>query len=116
MKKDIITIDATDKSLGRLASEVSILLRGKNKPNFNPAKDSGCFVIVKNFKKVKISGSKMEDKKYFSHTGMVGREKFTPLKTLFEKNPEKVLKRAVLGMLPKNRLSRTQIKRLKVEE
>jgi len=116
MAKEIKTIDATGKPLGRLASEIAILLRGKDKPDFDPAKDSGRVIIVKNFKKVIISGQKLEQKAYFSHTGRIGREKFTPLKEVFEKDPEKVLKKTVWGMLPKNRLSRAQLKRLKIEE
>jgi len=109
------TIDATDKVLGRLATEIVGLLRGKAKTGFVPYKDMGDFVAVKNVGKMKISGRKMEQKKYFSHSEYMGGVKWMPLNILFEKKPEEVLKRAVLGMLPKNKLRNEAIKRLKFE-
>lgn len=115
-KQETQTIDATDKILGRLASRIAILLRGKHKPDFLPYLDRGDFVIVKNVDKLKFSGKKFEQKKYFSHSGYLGGEKFTPLKTIFQKNPSEVLKRAVFGMLPKNKLRDKMIKRLKFEK
>ncbi len=109
------TIDATDKVLGRLATEIAILLRGKHKPDFLPYKDMGDFVVVKNINKIKISGKKIEQKKYYRHSAYLGGLKEIPLRTLFKKDPAQVLKRAVWGMLPKNKLRAKQIKRLKIE-
>ena len=115
MKRETHTIDATGKVLGRLASEIAVLLRGKHKPDFVPYKDMGDFVVVKNVGKLKITGKKMEQKKYFRHTGYLGGVKEVSLKTLFKANPSQVLKKAVLGMLPKNKLRVKMIKRLKIE-
>lgn len=115
VKRETHTIDATGKVLGRLASEIAVLLRGKHKPNFVPYKDMGDFVIVKNVEKLKITGKKMEQKKYFRHSEYLGGAKFISLKKLFKENPDLVLKEAVLGMLPKNKLRIRQIKRLKIE-
>ena len=115
MKRDTHTIDATGKVLGRLATEIATLLRGKHKPNFLPYKDMGDFVIVRNIEKLKITGRKMEQKKYFTHSEYLGGWKEIPLKILFKKDPVKVFKKAVFGMLPKNRLRAKTIKRLKVE-
>ena len=107
------TIDATNKILGRLATEIAVLLRGKNKPDFAPNKDIGDFIFVKNIEKIKVSGKKYDDKMYYRHSGYLGSLKETPYKKIFEKNPEEVLKKAVYGMLPKNKLRDKQIKRLK---
>ena len=114
MQRKTHTIDATDKSLGRLAVEIATLLRGKQKPDFVPYKDMGDFVVVKNIKKIRITGKKLEQKMYYRHTGYVGSLKKTPMGVLFAKNPKEVLRKAVLGMLPKNKLRAKQIKRLKV--
>lgn len=108
-------IDATNKVLGRLATQIAILLRGKHKPDFVPNKDMGDFIVVKNIEKIKITGKKMEQKKYFHHSGYLGGLKEIPLKKLFEKEPREVFKKAVFGMLPKNKLRAVQIKRLKIE-
>lgn len=115
MKRETHIIDATGKALGRLAAQIAILLRGKHKSDFVPYKDLGDFVIVKNVEKIKITGKKLEKKKYYYHTGYLGGLKAIPLKKIFEKNPAKVLKMAVYGMLPKNKLRAKQIKRLKFE-
>lgn len=115
MQRKTHTIDAAGKVLGRLATKIAILLRGKNKPDFVLNKDMGDFVIVKNFDKIKFTGKKFEQKIYYHHTGYLGGLKETPLKKLFEKNPAEVLKKAVFGMLPKNKLRARQIKRLTVE-
>lgn len=115
MKRETYNIDAANKSLGRLSSEIVILLRGKNKPDFAPHKDEGSVIMVKNVGKIKITGRKIEQKKYFHHTGYLGGLKETPLKKIFPENPKEVLKKAVMGMLPKNRLRRRMIKRLKFE-
>ncbi|OIP75681.1 50S ribosomal protein L13 [bacterium (Candidatus Gribaldobacteria) CG_4_9_14_3_um_filter_36_15] len=114
MERKTHTIDAANKSLGRLAVEVAILLRGKEKPDFVPYKDMGDFVTVKNMEKVRITGKKLEQKMYYRHSGYIGSLKKTPMGIIFAKNPREVLRRAVLGMLPKNKLRAKQIKRLKV--
>lgn len=115
MRRETHTIDATNKILGRLASEIAILLRGKHKPDFDPSKDMGDFVVVKNVEKIKITGKKIEQKKYFRHSDYLGGSKEIPLKKLFKERPAEVLKKAVWGMLPKNRLRKKMIKRLKIE-
>ncbi len=115
MQRKTYTIDATDKVLGRLASRISILLQGKHKPDFFPHKDTGDFVVVKNIAKVKLTGRKIEQKKYFRHSGYMGSEKEIPLKELLIKKPGEALKKAVSGMLPKNRLRKVRLKRLKIE-
>jgi len=108
-------IDATGRVLGRLASQIAILLRGKHKPDFVPHKDMGDFVVVKNVKNIKITGKKIKQKKYYRHSGYLGGLKEIPLEKLFKERPEEVLRRAVYGMLPKNKLRERQIKRLKFE-
>ena len=114
MKRETHTIDATGKVLGRLASEIAVLLRGKNKPDFLPSRDMGDFVVVKNVAKIKITGKKFDKKIYYHHTGYLGGLKKASFKELFRKDPAKVFKKAVFGMLPKNKLRDKQIKRLKI--
>jgi large subunit ribosomal protein L13 len=114
-KKEIYTIDAEGKVLGRLATEIVGLLRGKNKPDFMPNKDSNNYVIIKNVEKIKVTGRKMEQKEYFHHTGYLGRDKHILMKTIFEKKPSEILRKAVSGMLPKNRLRDKQLSRLKFD-
>lgn len=116
MERETHTIDVTDKVLGRLASQIAILLQGKNKPNFVPYSDMGDNVVVKNVQKIKFTGKKLEQKEYFRHSEYLGNKTFTPLKKVFEERPFLVLQRAVLGMLPKNRLRAKMIRRLKVEK
>lgn len=108
-------IDAANKVLGRLAVEVSVLLRGKNKPTFAPHKNEGDFVIVKNIDKLRFTGKKLKQKKYYRHSGYIGSLKATSLEKLYKERPGEVLRRAVMGMLPKNRLRAKAIKRLKIE-
>jgi len=115
MERETHTIDATNKVLGRLAAQIAVLLRGKQKPSFLPYKDAGGFVIVKNINKMILTGKKLEKKKYFRHSGYLGGVKWLPLKKVFKENPGEVLRRAVSGMLPKNKLRARQIKRLKFE-
>ncbi|GAI36891.1 unnamed protein product [marine sediment metagenome] len=115
MERKTYTIDATGKVLGRLATEIAMLLRGKQKSDFVPYRDMGDFVIVKNVSKLKITGKKMEQKKYFRHSGFLGGVKEVPLKKIFKTNPAEVLRKAVFGMLPKNKLRAEQIKKLKIE-
>lgn len=114
MERKTHTIDAANRVLGRLATEIAVLLRGKNKPDFAPNKDMGDFVTVRNFSKIRITGKKFEQKIYYRHTGYLGGLKEVPLKKLFEKDPAEVLKKAVFGMLPKNKLRAKQIKRLRI--
>jgi large subunit ribosomal protein L13 len=110
------TIDATDKILGRLAAQIVLLLRGKHKPDYVPNQDKGDFVIVKNVNKLKVTGKKMEQKKYYRVTGYLGHLKEIPLKRLFKERPAEVLKKAVEGMIPKNRLKAKFIRRLKITQ
>jgi len=105
-------IDATDQAIGRLASQVALLLRGKHKINFSPQIDNGDFVIVSNIDKVKITGKKLEQKKYYSYSGYPGGLKTKKMSDVFKTKPEEVLKRAVYNMLPKNKLRQEMIKRL----
>lgn len=114
-ERKIFTIDANGKILGKLAVHIAILLRGKHKASFEPYKDMGDFVVVKNIDKIKFTGKKIKKKIYYHHTGYLGGLKSITLGKLFEKNPAEVLKKAVFGMLSKNKLRAKQIKRLKFE-
>ena len=116
MERKTHTIDASNKVLGRLAVEIAVLLRGKQKADFAPYKDIGDIVIVKNVDKMKFSGRKLKQKKYYHHSGYLGGLKEITLEKLFEKNPKEVLDKAVFGMLPKNKLRAKIIKRLKYEK
>jgi large subunit ribosomal protein L13 len=118
-KKDDITktwwlVNAEGRILGRLATEVAILLRGKNKPQFSNFLDTGDFVIVVNAEKVSVTGKKLEKKEYYSHSQYPGGLKTEVLKDLLAQKPEEVIKRAVWGMIPKNKLGRAVYKKLKV--
>lgn len=116
MKRNTHKIDAEGKVLGRLASEIAVLLRGKQKPEFVPYIDMGDVVLVKNVRKMKFTGKKMNQKIYYHHPeGYLGDLKEVPLRRLFEKKPSEVLKKAVSGMLPNTKLKSEQIKRLKFE-
>lgn len=107
-------IDATDVVLGRLASQVARLLRGKHKPIFAPHVDTGDFVIVVNADKVVLTGNKLQQKRAYRHSGYPGGLRSIPYSELMEKRPERVIEKAVKGMLPKNSLGRKMIKKLKV--
>ena len=107
-------VDAEGKTLGRLASEVAKVLRGKNKPEFTPHVDTGDYVIVVNADKVAVTGKKMEQKIYYNHSDYVGGMKETPLKVMMQKKPEKVFELAVKGMLPKGPLGAAMLKKLHV--
>ena len=107
-------VDATDKPLGRLASEVASVLRGKHKPTFTPHVDTGDFVVVINAEKVKVTGKKETDKEYMTYSGWKGGEKYTSVERLRAKQPEQLITRAVRGMVPKNRLGRVLMTKLKV--
>lgn len=112
IQRETHLLDATGQSLGRLASKIAILLRGKHKSSFAPHKDVGDFVTVENIEKMIFSGKKMEQKTYYKHSGYPGGLKAWKLKEVFGKNPGAVLRKAVAGMLPKNKLRSQQIKRL----
>jgi large subunit ribosomal protein L13 len=107
-------VDAKDAVLGRLAVKVATYIRGKNKPVFTPNVDTGDFVIVINADKVRLTGNKTADKVYYHHSGYIGGIKSVTAKELLETKPEEIIEKAVWGMLPKNRLGRTMIKKLKV--
>jgi large subunit ribosomal protein L13 len=115
IRHDWHVVDAAGIPLGRLASAVAQLIRGKHKPTFTPHMDGGDFVVVVNAARVKLSGRKAEQKRYFSHSGYMGHESFTPVAGVLEKAPARVIERAVFGMLPKNSLSRQRLRhKLKV--
>jgi large subunit ribosomal protein L13 len=107
-------VDADGKVLGRLASEIAQILRGKHKPMYTPHLDTGDYVVVINADKVRLTGNKAEDKAYFRHSGYMGGERFIPFKDMLEKHPDRVIELAVKGMLPKNNLGRLMRRKLKV--
>ncbi len=107
-------VDAKDAVLGRLAVKVATYLRGKNKPVFTPNVDTGDFIIVINADKVRLTGNKQTDKMYYHHSGYIGGIKAKTANDVLQDSPEKIIEQAVWGMLPKNRLGRTMIKKLKV--
>ena len=107
-------VDATGHTLGRLASEVAKVLRGKNKPIFTPHMDTGDYVIIVKADKIKVTGKKLEQKVYYRHSAYVGGMKETTLKEMLAKKPERVIELAVKGMLPKGPLGRAMIKKLHV--
>jgi large subunit ribosomal protein L13 len=109
-----LVVDAEGKVLGRLASEIAQLLRGKHKPMFSQHLDVGDFVVVVNAEKVRLTGSKEEKKTYFRHSGYMGGERLVPFREVQEKHPERIIDLAVKGMLPKNNLGRLMRRKLKV--
>jgi len=112
--RDWYLVDVDSKVLGRVATQIANVLRGKNKPTFTPSVDTGDFVIVVNAEKIALTGKKMSDKVYYSHSGYVGGLKEITAGKLIEKKPEDLLKKAVKGMLPKNKLARHMLKKLKI--
>ena len=114
IEKKWYVVDATGYTLGRLASEVAKILRGKNKPEYTPHIDTGDYVIVVNAEKVKVTGKKLQQKIYYNHSDYVGGMKETTLAELLAKKPEKVIELAVKGMLPKGPMGRDMIKKLHV--
>ncbi len=114
IEKKWYVVDAKDKVLGRLATEIASRLRGKHKPTFSPFIDNGDFIIVTNADKVQLTGKKWDDKKYYRHTGYMGGIKETTAKDLLVKHPTDLVTNAVKGMLPKNKIGRAQLKKLKV--
>tara|TARA_A100001037_G_scaffold236859_1_gene215921 strand:+ start:67 stop:501 length:435 start_codon:yes stop_codon:yes gene_type:complete len=114
IKRQWYVVDATDKILGRLASEIAQVLRGKRKPEYAPHADIGDHVIVINAEKVRITGNKAEDKVYYHHTGYPGGLRSTSYRRMQERHPDRVIRKAVRGMLPHNNLGRMQFKKLRV--
>ena len=107
-------VDATNKTLGRLSTEIAHRLRGKHKPEFTPHVDTGDYIIVVNAEKISVTGNKLNDKMYYHHTGYIGNMKKTNLADLLDEHPERVIETAVKGMLPKNPLGRAMFSKLKV--
>ncbi len=114
VQRDWHIIDATDKVLGRMASRIAMVLQGKTKPTYTPHVDTGDFVIVTNAGKIKLTGNKINDKVYYSHSGYPGGFKEHPIKTWLEKHPDRVVNLAVKRMLPKTKLGSAMLKKLKI--
>ena len=114
INREWFVVDAQDQVLGRLASQIAHRLRGKHKPEFAPHMDNGDFIVVVNCEKIKVTGKKLTDKKYYRHSGWVGGLKTTQLGDMLADKPARVLTTAVRGMLPKNRLGRAMLKKLKI--
>ena len=112
--RDWYLVDAKNKTLGRLSTEIATRLRGKHKPIYTPHVDTGDFIVVINASKITVTGNKMEDKMYYKHTGYIGNMKSSNLATMMKKNPETVLMKSVRGMLPKTKLGNAMIKKLRV--
>ena len=114
IKRDWYVVDAEGQTLGRLATQIADRLRGKGKPTFTPHVDTGDFVVVVNAEKVAVTGKKLDDKMYYRHSGYPGGLRVRPLRVQLERRPTEVLRKAVKGMLPRNRLGRQQLTKLKV--
>ena len=112
--RDWYLVDVDNKVLGRVATQIANVLRGKNKPTFTPSVDTGDFVVVVNAAKIALTGKKFADKTYYHHSGYVGGLKEISAGKLIEKKPEELIKKAVKGMLPKNKLARHMLKKLKI--
>jgi len=113
-KNDWVLVDATDKTLGRLATRIAMVLRGKHKPEYTPNADTGDYVVVINAEKVRVTGNKVEQKRYWRHTEFPGGIKSTKLGDMLNTHPERVIETAVKGMLPKGPLGYAQFRKLKV--
>src|SRR5439155_8593608 len=109
-----VLFDAEDATLGRLATQIADALRGKRKPEYTPHCDTGDFVVVVNAAKVHVTGNKLADKRYYRHSGYPGGLRSRSLAEMLDRRPEEVLRRAVKGMLPRNRLGRAQLRKLKI--
>jgi large subunit ribosomal protein L13 len=114
VRRDWYLVDATDKTLGRLASEIAKRLRGKHKAIYTPHVDTGDYIVVVNAEKIRVTGKKLKDKIYYHHTGYIGNMKSISLEKLLQKAPERVLQQAVRGMMPRNSLGRAMFKKLRV--
>jgi large subunit ribosomal protein L13 len=113
-QRDWVLVDASGQTLGRLATQIAETLRGKRKPQYTPHIDTGDFVVVINAEKIAVTGNKLADKKYYRHSGYPGGLKVRTLGEQLERRPEEVIRKAVKGMLPRNRLGRKQLTKLKV--
>jgi large subunit ribosomal protein L13 len=113
-RRDWYVIDAEGRTLGRLATQIADALRGKHKPEYTPHCDTGDFVVVVNAAKIRVTGNKLSDKVYYRHSGYPGGLRSRTLDEMLERRPEEVIRRAVKGMLPRNRLARQQLRKLKV--
>ncbi len=114
VKRDWYLVDATDKTLGRLATEIARRLRGKHKAVYTPHVDTGDYIVVVNAEKIRVTGNKLTDKVYYRHTGYIGHMKSITLEKLLQQAPTQVLETAVKGMMPKNPLGRAMFRKLKV--
>lgn len=114
IEKKWYLVDANDKILGRLATRIAMILMGKNKPIYTPFMDTGDFVVVVNAEKIKVTGKKLTEKVYYAHSGYFGGLKEKTLKQMLDRKPEEVIRLAVKRMLPKNRLGRRMLKKLKI--
>jgi large subunit ribosomal protein L13 len=114
VRRDWYLVDATDKTLGRLSTEIARRLRGKHKPEYTPHVDTGDYIVVVNADKIRVTGSKRKDKVYHRHTGYIGNLKSISLEKLLDEHPERVLEFAVKGMLPRNPLGRRMLSKLRV--
>ena len=114
VEHDWYLVDASGRTLGRLATEIARRLRGKHKPEFTPHVDTGDYIVVVNAEKIRVTGNKLKDKMYHHHTGYIGNLKSINLEDLLAKSPELVIKKAVKGMLPKNKLGAAMLKKLRV--
>ncbi len=114
INREWFVVDASNQILGRLATQIAIRLRGKHKPEFAPHMDNGDFIVVLNADKVRFTGRKLDQKKYYRHSGYIGGLKETSLRVMMDRKPDQVILKAVRGMLPKNRLGRALLKKLKV--
>lgn len=114
VRREWFVVDAADKTLGRLATEIARRLRGKHKPEYTPHVDTGDYVVVVNAEKVRVTGNKAKNKIYHHHTGYIGNLKSISFEKLIDKAPERVIENAVKGMLPKNSLGRDMYRKLKV--
>jgi len=114
IERDWYVVDAADRILGRLATEIARVLRGKHKPIYSTHLDTGDYVVVVNAERVRLTGKKADQKEYFRHSGYMGGEQLIPFRRLQERHPDRIIRLAVKGMLPKNTLGRHMLKKLKV--
>jgi large subunit ribosomal protein L13 len=114
VRRDWFVVDATGKTMGRLSTEIAHRLRGKHKPEYTPHVDTGDYIVVINAEKVRVTGNKIKDKIYYHHTGYIGNLKSASLEKMLDEHPERVLEKAVKGMLPKGPLGRQMFKKLRV--
>ncbi|MCU7890244.1 MAG: 50S ribosomal protein L13 [Candidatus Thiodiazotropha sp. (ex Ustalcina ferruginea)] len=114
VRRNWYLVDATDKTLGRLSTEIARHLRGKHKPEYTPHVDTGDYIVVVNAEKVRVTGNKLTDKMYHHHTGYIGNMKSISLDKLLKNTPERAIEHAVKGMMPKNSLGRAMFKKLRV--